>query len=187
MPGDTVLTQGTGGVSLFAIQFAVLAGAQVIATTSSEEKGAKLKELGAREVINYKNDANWGETAKKLSFNMQGADFVVEIGGSNTMAQSLKAAALGGQIAVVGTRAGQEATGPSFHSAPCTVRRIFCGSRLQFEQMCRAIAVSGLKPIIDSTEFSFEQAREALRYLADQKHFGKVVIQVVAEAGRNRL
>lgn len=185
MIGDTVLTQGTGGVSLFAIQFAVLAGAQVIATTSSEKKALLLKQLGAHQVVNYSEDADWGTTAKGLPFAKRGADFVIEIGGSNTMTQSLKAVALGGQIAVVGTRAGQHAaSNPSFHSATSTVRRIMCGSRLQFEQMCRAISVSRMRPVVDPVGFSFEQAKDAFRYLADQKHVGKVVIQVIPESGQ---
>jgi NADPH:quinone reductase-like Zn-dependent oxidoreductase len=183
MPGDTVLTQGTGGVSLFAVQFAVLAGAQVIATTSSDEKAVRLKQLGAHHVVNYSEDANWGDTAKRLSFDKRGADFVIEIGGSNTMTQSLKAVALGGQIAVLGMRAGQQAvSNPGPHSAMCTVRRIFVGSRLQFEQMCRAISVSGLRPVVDPVEFSFEQAKDTFRYVADQKHVGKVVIQIIPES-----
>lgn len=188
MPGDTVLTQGTGGVSLFAVQFAVLAGAQVIATTSSDKKAVLLKQLGAHHVVNYSEDANWGDTAKKLSVGQQGVDFVIEIGGSNTMTQSLKAVALGGQIAVVGTRAGQHAaSNPSFHSATCTVRRIICGSRLQFEQMCQAISVSRLRPVIDPEGLSFGQAKDAFRYLAEQKHVGKVVIRVIPEAGQEHL
>jgi len=179
MPGDTVLTQGTGGVALFALQFAAAAGAEVICTTSTAAKAKKLKELGAHHVINYRDDENWGETAKKLSLNGRGVDHVVEIGGPNTMAQSLRAVAIDGEIAVIGTRGGQDSEKASSNAPQslCSVRRILVGSRLQFEDMNRAIAVNQIRPVIDPHVFKFEQAREAFQYLADGKQVGKVVIE----------
>ncbi|MCJ1383392.1 hypothetical protein MMC17_006505 [Xylographa soralifera] len=181
MPGDTVLTQGTGGVALFALQFAAAAGAEVISTTSSTAKCQKLKELGAHHVINYRDDENWGETAKKLSLNGRGVDHVIEIGGPNTMAQSLKAVSIDGEIAVIGTRGGpdgEKASGSSnAHHALCSVRRVLVGNRLQFEEMNRAIAVNKIRPVIDPQIFKFEQARDAFQYLADGKQVGKVVIE----------
>ncbi|MCJ1396357.1 hypothetical protein MMC18_009247 [Xylographa bjoerkii] len=181
IPGDTVLTQGTGGVALFALQFAAAAGAEVISTTSNAAKGEKLKELGAHHVINYRNDENWGETTKKLSLNGRGVDHVIEIGGPNTMAQSLKAVSIDGEIAVVGTRGGQDgekaSSSSTTHQPLCDIRRILVGSRLQFEEMNRAIAVNKIRPIIDPQVFKFDQVREAFQYLADGKHVGKVVIE----------
>ncbi|MCJ1401533.1 hypothetical protein MMC11_004748 [Xylographa trunciseda] len=180
-PGDTVLTQGTGGVALFALQFAVAAGAEVISTTSTTAKGKKLKELGAHHVINYRDDENWGETAKKLSLNGRGVDHIVEIGGPNTMAQSLRAVVIDGEIAVIGTRGGQDIEGASgssnAHHVLCSVRGILVGNRVQFEEMNRAIAVNKIKPVVDPHIFKFEQAREAFQFMADGKQVGKVVIE----------
>lgn len=180
--GDVVLTQGTGGVSMFALQFAAAAGAQVISTTSSAAKCEKLKELGAHLVINYKEDAEWGETAKKLSLGGRGADFIIEVGGPATLGQSSKAAAIDAMVAIVGTRAQEpgdrEALGWNPHSHLHATRRILVGNRMQFEEMNRAIEVNQIRPVMDPKRFSFEDAKEAFQYLWEQKHFGKVVIEV---------
>jgi NADPH:quinone reductase-like Zn-dependent oxidoreductase len=181
LPGDTVVTQGTGGVSIFAAQFALAAGAQVISTTSSAAKGKRLKELGVHHVINYVEDPNWGETAKKLSLDGRGADCIIEIGGPSTMGQSFKAAALDGEIAVVGSRGGKGEGDTSLANArslTCRIRRILVGSRLQFEQMNRAVEVNGIKPVIDGKLFKFEEAESALRYLSEGRAFGKVVVEI---------
>lgn len=137
--GDTVLTQGTGGVSIFAVQFAKAAGAKVIATTSSSEKAEVLKKLGADHVINYKETPEWGEAAKKLTYGEEGVDYVVEVGGPSTMEQSLKAVKIDGVIGIVGFLGGNKAEKePSFLEAlnsVCTVRGVLVGSRVQFEEM----------------------------------------------------
>lgn len=136
-PGDVVLTQGTGGVSIFAVQFAKAAGAVVIATTSSPEKAERLKKLGVDHVINYKETKNWGEEAKKLTPGGEGVDHIVEVGGPESIEQSFKAIKFGGVISVVGFVGGATG-GPGFLEPLkniCTVRGILVGSRLQFEQM----------------------------------------------------
>lgn len=179
-PGDAVLTQGTGGVSIFALQFAVAAGATVIATTSSEEKGKRLKDLGATHVINYKTDPNWGETAKKLTGGI-GVAHVIEVGGNTTIPQSLKAIKLEGVISIIGFVGGNTKDAPSLVDALthlCTVRGIFVGSREQFEDMNRAIEVNKIKPVVDPKVFQFKEAGEAYQYQWDQKHIGKLVIEV---------
>lgn len=180
-PGDTVLTQGTGGVSIFALQFALAGGAETIATTSSKEKELWLKEFGAHHVINYKEDPNWGETARQLSLDQQGVNYVIEIGGPKTMQQASKATALGGEVSIIGRRSvetGNQDVSPwDPHSAGHGARRILVGSRMQFEEMNRAIQVNKIRPVIDKT-FSFAEAKDAFQYLGDQKHMGKVVIKV---------
>jgi len=181
-PGDTVLTQGTGGVSIFAVQFAVAAGANVIATTSSDDKGKTLKKLGAHHVINYKTDKNWGETAKKLSPGGEGVTHVVEVGGPGTMQQSFNAVKIDGTITVIGFLGGVDTSGgPSPLDALtniCNIRGVLVGSRAQFEDMNRAIEASDIKPVVDGEVFSFEKAKDAYQYQWDQKHFGKVVITI---------
>ena len=135
--GDTVLTQGTGGVSIFALQFGVAAGAEVISTTSSKEKEARLRQLGAHHTINYKEDIEWGKTAKERSLNQRGADYVIEVGGPGTLEQSSNATAIDAQVAVVGrisVKAGNRETGNwNPHGALHATRRIIVGSRLQFD------------------------------------------------------
>ncbi|KAK5115596.1 hypothetical protein LTR85_009767 [Meristemomyces frigidus] len=181
MPGDWVLTQGTGGVSIFAVQFAKAAGAKVIATTSSKDKAEKLKSFGADEVINYKDDSNWGETAKKLTGG-RGVQHILEVGGPNTMAQSLKAISIDGVISIIGFLGGAKGEKqPSFMdclSNICTVRGVLVGSRMQFEEMNRAIEANNIKPVIDEKVFKLEEAKEAYQYMWDQKHFGKLCISI---------
>ncbi len=138
MPGDYVLTQGTGGVSMFAVQFAKAAGAIVIATTSSAEKEKKLKALGADHVINYKTTPNWGEVAKNLTHDKEGVHHVVEIGGPATMSQSLKAVKIDGVITVIGFVAKEGEKQPGFMdvlTATCTVRGLLVGNRSQMDDM----------------------------------------------------
>ncbi|KAI9821768.1 MAG: hypothetical protein M1827_002349 [Pycnora praestabilis] len=181
MPGDYVLTQGTGGVSMFALQFAKAAGAKVIATTSSEEKAKVLKEHGADHVINYKTDENWGETAKSLTPNKFGVAHVIEVGGPKTMAQSLNAIGFDGVISIIGFIAGQTKDQPSFLDClthNCIVRGIFVGSRALFEDMNRAIEANNIKPVVDKKVFSLDELKEAYQYMWDQKHFGKLAIKI---------
>ena len=180
--GDTVLTQGTGGVSVAAVQFAVAAGCTVIATTSSADKGKKLTELGAHHVINYKETQSWGEEAKKLTPGGLGVAHVIEVGGPGTMEQSMKAVKSDGVISVIGFLGGvgQEKQ-PSTLDAlthSCIIRGILVGSRLQFEDMNVAIEANKIKPVVDEKVFEFEQLREAYQYMWQQKHFGKVVVKV---------
>jgi NADPH:quinone reductase-like Zn-dependent oxidoreductase len=175
--GETVLTLGTGGVSIFAIQFAKLFGAKVIATSSSDEKLARAKELGADEVINYKTREDWDVAAFELT-NRVGVDHVVEVGGSGTLTRSINAVRSGGHIAVIGVLT----SAPDFNIFPVLMKAIklqgiFVGSRATFEEAYRAIEFAGLKPVIDKT-FAFEDAREAFEYLESGSHFGKVVIKV---------
>ena len=165
--GKTVLTQGTGGVSIFALQFAKAAGAQVIATTSSAQKAKVLKDLGADHVINYREDRNWGDTAQKLSYDGFGVDFVVEVGGPGTMDQSIKAVPRDGVISMIGHRVlndPSKAEGSGFMDVfekGCIVRGCLVGSRIQFEEMNAAIASADIKPVVDEKVFAFEQLREA--------------------------
>ena len=175
-PGDTVLTLGSGGISLFALQFAKLFGARVIVTTSSQEKAQRLKALGADEVINYRTTPDWHEVVRKLTRG-QGVERVIEVGGAGTLEQSIKSTMLEGQISLIGWLANTVSTinisvitGNFF-----TLRRIGLGHRTHFLAMNRAIAVNQLRPVIDRV-FSFEDARAAHQYYQEQPHFGKVVI-----------
>jgi NADPH:quinone reductase-like Zn-dependent oxidoreductase len=180
-PGDTVLTQGTGGVSIFAVQLAKAAGARVIATTSSEEKAETLRKLGAEHVINYRQDPNWGETARKLTPNGEGVDHIIEVGGPKTMKQSLEAVKLEGVISIIGFLGGMTNDAPSFLDClthVCTVRGVIVGSRLQFEAMNRSIDANNIKPVVDKQVFALDQLKEAYQYMWEQKHFGKLCIKI---------
>jgi alcohol dehydrogenase len=175
--GDTVLTQGSGGVSVFALQFARLLGARVIATTSTAEKAERLKALGASEVINYTEAPDWDEKARDLTGG-SGVDCVVEIGGPGTIEKSLKALAVGGHVSLIGaslSRSGIMLDPLLLTGRGTTVGAISVGSRADFEAMNRAIALHGLRPVIDRT-FPFAEAKEAYRHFEGRGHFGKVVI-----------
>jgi NADPH:quinone reductase-like Zn-dependent oxidoreductase len=177
-PGDTVLLQGTGGVSLFALQFSRLAGARVLITSSSDEKLQRAKALGADGLINYKTTPDWDKKARELTDGV-GADHVVEVGGSGTLNRSLRAVRTGGRISLIGVLAG--AGGPIdtilILMRAVRLRGIYVGSRALFEAMNRAIGLHRLKPVIDRV-FPFEEARQALHFLESGAHFGKVVIRV---------
>jgi len=180
-PGDVVLTQGTGGVSIFAVQFAKAAGATVIATTSSAKKAEVLKSLGADHVLNYKEVENWGEHAKSLTPNGEGVTHIIEVGGPATMEQSLKAVKIDGVISIIGFLGGVHQKQPGFLDClinVCTVRGILVGSRVQFEDMNRAIEGNRIKPVVDEKVFGLEEAREAYQYMWEQKHFGKLTIRI---------
>ena len=175
--GDVVLVQGTGGVALFALQFAKLAGARVIALSSSDEKLARVRELGAEVGINYRTTPDW-HVAVKEATNGRGADIVVETAGS-TLSKSLAALAFGGFVGVVGFVAGYEARIPlrGLIGPLVRVQGIAVGSRTRFEAMNRAIAQHRLRPVIDST-FPLEKGAEAFRRMQRGEHFGKIVISV---------
>jgi len=174
--GDTVLTLGSGGVSLFALQFAKLFGARVIATTSSEEKAQRLKALGADSVINYRRTPDWHGAVRELTGG-RGVDCVVEVGGAGTLEKSIKSIAASGQISLVGGLAKDASTIDINvpRSNVFTLRYIAVGSRAQFIAMNRAISVNRLKPVIDRV-FPFEDARAAYHYYEDGQYFGKVII-----------
>lgn len=180
--GEWVLTQGTGGVSVFAIQFALAVGAHVVATTSSESKAEKLKAMGVQHVINYRSDAAWGETAKALTPEGRGVQHVIEVGGDGTMAQSFKAIAPEGVISVIGFLAsGEKAAMWNTFIGGCIIRGINVGSRAHFREMNRFIEDKKIVPVVDECVFDFEKAREAYGYLQAQQFFGKVVIKVSEE------
>lgn len=175
-PGETVLTLGTGGVSVFAVQFAKLFGATVIATSSSDKKLAKVRELGADETINYRDTENWDDAVIELTGG-RGVDHVIEVGGTGTLARSVKAVRVGGHIALIGALD----TSGGFNPIPIfmkgiRVQGIFIGSRRMFEDMNAKISSSGMRPVIDRT-FEFDEAKEALMYMAASSHFGKIVVR----------
>src|SRR5580692_898295 len=176
-PGDTVLILGTGGVSLFALQFARAAGARVIATSSSEEKLEKLKRLGADNVINYKAVPDWGQQAKDLT-DGRGVDHVIEVGGPATLSQSITACRTGGHIALIGLLTGfvGEVAIPALFSNQIRISGISIGSRADQEDMIRAITANRLKPVIDRC-FPLAEIVAAFRYFESQKYFGKVCLQ----------
>jgi len=175
-PGDTVLIQGTGGVSLFALQFAKAAGARVIATSSSDEKLEKLERLGADTVINYKAVPEWGMKAKALT-DGRGVDHVMEVGGPATLMQSIAACRTGGHIAIIGVLTGftAEVPIPALFSNQIRTSGISIGSRADQESMIRAITVNRLRPVIDR-RFPLQEIVAAFEYYESQKHFGKVCL-----------
>ncbi|KAM3526153.1 hypothetical protein MY4038_006962 [Beauveria bassiana] len=181
--GQWVLTQGTGGVSISALQFAKAAGARVIATTGSRDKEATLKKLGADHVINYKETPDWGAKAREITGGV-GVDHVIEVAGPSSMRQSIKAIKIAGVITIIGFVGGAEGEKePGF--LEClnnlfTARGVLVGNRVQLEDMCRAIDANAdrLRPVVDSKVFGLEQLREAYEYLQSGKHFGKVCIRI---------
>jgi NADPH:quinone reductase-like Zn-dependent oxidoreductase len=175
--GETVLTLGTGGVSVFATQFAHAAGAASIGTSSSDAKLERLKHLGATEGINYKAEPDWDKKVLKLTGGT-GVDRVIEVGGAGTLVKSLKAVRVGGHISLIGVLTGQTGEINPLPAVMKSVRiqGIFVGSREMFEAMNRAIAVHKIKPVIDRV-FPFAEAREALHHMASGAHFGKVVVK----------
>lgn len=177
-PGDWVLVQGTGGVSIFALQFAKATGARVIATSSSQAKMEKLRALGADHVINYKETPDWGKKAFELTGG-RGVDEVVEIGGPGTMAQSINACRPGGHISLIGVLTGVSGEVPTaaLFSRNITVSGITVGSRRQQEDMVDAIDATGFKPVIDS-RFPLDQIAAAFAHQASQQHFGKIVLTI---------
>jgi NADPH:quinone reductase-like Zn-dependent oxidoreductase len=175
--GDTILMLGSGGVSVFALQFARILGARVIATTSTADKAERLTALGASEVINYTETPNWHEKARELT-DGRGVDCVVEVGGPGTIAMSLKALAVGGHVSLIGASLTPSGTGLDpllLTGRGITLGSISVGSRVDFEAMNRAIAMHRLHPVIDRV-FPFTEAKEAYRHFESRGHFGKVVI-----------
>jgi NADPH:quinone reductase-like Zn-dependent oxidoreductase len=175
--GDSVVTLGTGGVSLFALQFAVMSGARVIATSSSDEKLARVRAMGAWEVINYRTTGDWEERVRKITG--AGADHIVEVGGSGTLMKSLRAVRMGGTVSVIGALSGGggEVSPLPILMKSVRVQGIFVGSREMFEAMNRAIVAHRMTPVVDRV-FGFGQAREAMHHMESGAHFGKVVIRL---------
>ncbi|KAF5591771.1 alcohol dehydrogenase [Fusarium pseudocircinatum] len=174
--GDTVLVQGTGG-------FAKAAGATIIATTSSAEKAEILKQLGADHVINYKEDTNWGATARGLTPNNRGVDHILQAGGPGTMPQSLEAVRLEGIIHVIGAinyldqkLPPDAVTVSDVIMHMCIVRGFLVGSRRQMEDMVRAVEADDIHPVIDKQIFPFEKVKEGYNYLRQQCYIGKVAV-----------
>jgi NADPH:quinone reductase-like Zn-dependent oxidoreductase len=176
-PGETVLVLGTGGVSVFALQFAAAAGARVIATSSSDDKLARARELGAAETVNYRQHPDWHHEVLRLTAG-RGVDHVVEVGGAGTLSRSVQAARIGGQVHLIGVLTGGGEIDPTpVLRRNLLLRGIYVGSRQMFDDMNHMIAASGLRPVIDRV-FPFEQAKDAYRYQTSQAHLGKVVISI---------
>jgi NADPH:quinone reductase-like Zn-dependent oxidoreductase len=175
-PGDIVLTQGTGGVSIFAVQLAKAMGATVVATSSSAEKLARLKALGADYLINYRDQSAWGEEAAALT---GGVHAVVEIGGPGTMGQSIRACRIGGHISLIGVLTGVSGEIPTAlaMSKNVTIKGVTVGSIQDQEDMIAAIEVAGLKPVIDST-YPLDRIAAAFAHQISQKHFGKICLEL---------
>ena len=176
--GQTVLLQGTGGVSIFGLQLARMMGIQVIITSSSDDKLARAKTLGANHSINYKTTPDWEKAAVGLTAG-RGVDHVVEVGGAATLARSFGAICVGGKITMIGGLSGPatEINPGLIFARRANVQGISVGSMQMFEAMSRAIAASGIKPVIDKV-FPFDEAQAAYRHMASAAHFGKIVIGV---------
>ncbi len=175
--GDSVLVLGTGGVSIFALQFAKKMGATVIATSSSDKKLERLRALGADHTINYEKEPEWGGVVQRLT-NGVGVDHVVETGGPGTLPQSIIAVRTGGRIVLIGTLTKQQGDLPlSFMMIKqARLQGIVVGSRQHQQEMVRGIETMGLKPVIDRS-FSLEHLADAFRYEESRQHFGKIVIE----------
>ncbi len=176
--GETVLLQGTGGVSIFALQIANMFGARAIVTSSSDEKLERAYSLGASDGINYRETPEWDEKVLELTGG-RGVDYVVEVGGPGTLNRSLLAVRMGGYVAMIGvlTGGGGEITTASILRKSIRIQGIYVGSRTMFEAMNRAISLHGLKPVVDRV-FDFEEAPDALRHMESGAHFGKICIRI---------
>jgi len=175
-PGDWVLVQGSGGVSLFALQFAKMMGCKVIATSSSDEKLQRLESLGADQLINYKSVPAWGDEVLALTGG-QGADLVVEVGGSGTVPQSVRAVSFGGCISMIGVLtgfAGEVPTAELFQKN-ARISGITVGSHAHQRDMIAAVEANRLQPVIDSS-YPLEQLADAFRHQESQQHFGKICV-----------
>ncbi|TNE51035.1 MAG: NAD(P)-dependent alcohol dehydrogenase [Deltaproteobacteria bacterium] len=180
--GDTVLVQGTGGVSIFALQFAKLLGARVLVTSSSDEKLERVQAMGADEVINYRTEPKWGKVARERTGRV-GVDHIIEVGGAGTLQQSLRAIRIGGHISLIGVLSGgvSDVNILPLVMGQVKVQGLVVGAREGFEAMNRAIDTNQMKPVVDKV-FSFDQAQEAFQHLEAGKHFGKVCIEIPSKA-----
>lgn len=175
--GDVVLVQGTGGVSIFALQIAQLFGARVLLISGSDEKIERAMAMGASAATNYRNNVDWDKWTGQQTGG-QGVDHVVEVGGAGTLERSCRATRAGGHVALIGVLSGASTANPlPILMRGLTVRGIFVGSRAMFEDLLRAITTHHVKPVIDFT-FSFENLPQAISYLELGQHFGKIVIKM---------
>jgi NADPH:quinone reductase-like Zn-dependent oxidoreductase len=177
-PGDVVLTQGTGGVSVFALQFAKMAGATVIATSSSDEKLARARDLGADHGINYKEIPDWARQARALN-NGNGVDHVVEVGGAGTLEQSIKATRVGGTVSLIGVLSGakNDLRLPLVVTQNMRLQGVTVGSRDQLTAVVGAMAAGGVRPVIDQV-FGMTDFRRAFDHMQSGRHFGKICLDV---------
>lgn len=181
--GDWVLVQGTGGVSVAAMQIAVAAGAHVVGTTSSPEKATKMRKFGAKDVLNYRETPDWGLRARALTPGNIGFDHVIDVGGDATLGESLKAVKTDGVISSIGLVGGpteKQVPMMAASQSSCIVRGIVAGTRLQFKDFVRFVEEKGLKPTLDDMRFGIMEVREAYWRQERQQHFSKVVIQLRA-------
>jgi len=177
-PGQTVLVLGTGGVSIFALQFARLAGARVLVTSSNDDKLARALALGAAAAVNYRATPDWQHEVLRLTGGY-GVDHIVEVGGAGTLGRSIQAIAIGGRIYLIGVLTGVASdVGPhGLMTKYASIHGVYVGSRSMFENMNSAIEVNAMQPVIDRV-FEFDQALEAYRHLERRAHFGKIVIRI---------
>ena len=175
--GDTVLTLGTGGVSIFALQFAKMMGARVIATSSSDAKLERLKALGADDTINYKTTPAWGQRVLELT-DGQGANHVIEVGGPGTLPESIDAVSIGGHISLIGILTGIAGDVPTLKllAKQARLEGLIVGSRAHQQEMIRAIEANDMHPVIDRS-FSLEEIADAFRYEESGAHFGKICLE----------
>ncbi|MCC2978804.1 zinc-dependent alcohol dehydrogenase family protein [Sphingomonas sp. IC4-52] len=174
--GDTVLALGTGGVSIYALQIARAMGAQVIVTSSSDEKLARAKDIGATHTINYRSEPKWGQKVMELTGG-RGVDVVVEVGGPGTLGQSLQAVRIGGHVALIGVLTGVSGEVPTalLMAKQARLQGLIVGSRQEQEDFVRALDANGVRPVIDRT-FAFENLADAFRHQESGSHFGKIVV-----------
>lgn len=180
-PGTWVLVQGTGGVSIATLQVAVAAGATIVATTSSEEKAARLQKLGAAHTINYRANPNdWGVQARRLTPEGRGFDIVIDVGGNETLPQSLAAVRVDGQVLVIGQLGRTVENVPMYMALlhTCIIRGFIAGSRTQLKKVIAFIDEKKISPAVDDVVFELAEAKDAYRRLKDKKHFAKVLIRI---------
>ncbi len=172
-----MVLQGTGGVSIFGLQFAKAAGYRTVITSSSDEKLKRAKALGADHLVNYKTTPDWSGPVREATGG-HGADFIMEVGGGGTIQQSLRAVRIGGHIAIIGVVAGMgEGLNPAaLIGNSAKLQGLSVGSREMFEAMCRAISLHGIQPVVDKV-FPFEDAKAAFEAMRNGEHFGKIVLQ----------
>ena len=175
-PGDTVVLQGTGGVSIFGLQLAKAAGYRTIITSSSDEKLEQARQLGADHTVNYKTAPEWSKAVREHTGG-RGADFIMEVGGAGTLDESLKSVRMGGHIAVIGILSG---FAPPLQigamiGTSARLQGVSVGSRDMFEAMCRALELHRVKPVVDMV-FAWTDARSAFAAMRAGEHFGKIVL-----------
>jgi len=175
--GDTVLALGTGGVSIAALQIGKMMGARVIVTSSSDEKLARVKALGADEVINYRTHEKWAAQVREATGG-RGVDHVIEVGGPGTLAQSIEAVRVGGHISLIGVLTGREGTVPTslLMARQARLQGLIVGSRRQQQEYVRALEQSGIRPVIDRT-FPFDALPDAFRHQQSAAHLGKICVE----------